>query len=63
MNTLFFIQSWRRLGTVVFGAAAWLTLAGCAIDTDAVVTDAVSGALTAAVNSLVEALSAYLAGT
>ena len=51
-----------RLGALVLGGALLLSLGGCPIDGDEVLTATVEAALNAATTSLVDALSAYLAG-
>lgn len=45
------------------GAAVLVCTGGCPIDEDAVITETTHAALTAAVESLVDALAQYLAGT
>jgi len=52
-----------RAGTLLFGGVLLLSTGGCPVDNDAVLTETVQAALTAAVNSFVESLSTYLAGT
>ena len=55
-------QAVQRAGAVVLGAALLISTGGCVIDTNAVVTETVRAGLEAAVSSLVDSLSAYLAG-
>ncbi|MEW6250288.1 MAG: hypothetical protein AB1716_06555 [Planctomycetota bacterium] len=54
-------SSWR-LPALVLGGVLFLSLGGCPIDGDEVITEAVRAVLTAATDSLVENLSTYLAG-
>lgn len=47
----------------LIGTALLVCTGGCPIDEDAVITESTRAALTAAVESLVDALAQYLAGT
>jgi hypothetical protein len=51
-----------RVGTLVLGGALLLSMGGCPINGDDVLTATVGAALNAASTSFVDALSAYLAG-
>ena len=51
-----------RLGALVLGGALLLSMGGCPINGDDVLTATVGAALNAASTSFVDALSAYLAG-
>ena len=51
------------MGVLLLSAVLLSSLPGCAVDTDALITDTVQAALTSVVNSAVDSLSAYLAGT
>jgi len=56
-------RTFWRLAVVVLSGGLLLNCGGCPVDTDSVVTATVEASLTAVVSSLVDALSAYLAGT
>jgi hypothetical protein len=51
-----------RLAALAFGGALLLSLGGCPISGDDVLTATVQAALNAATTSLVDTLSTYLAG-
>lgn len=53
----------RRLIAVLLFGTVGVAGSGCAIDSDQLVTDVVQAALNSATTSLVDTLSAYLAGT
>ena len=46
----------------MLGGALLFLVGGCPVDMDALITDVVNAALESATNSVVDALSAYLAG-
>lgn len=52
----------RRWGVFGLGVLLWAAVAGCPVDSDAVVTESVRAGLDAAVASLVDKLEIYLAG-
>jgi hypothetical protein len=54
-------SSWW-LGTLVLAGILLMSIGGCPIDSDLVVTETTRAALQAAVDSLVDSLSQYLAG-
>jgi hypothetical protein len=57
-------RSMWRLAALLLGTTPLLLAAnGCPVDGKTVLTDSVNAALTAVVQSLVDALSTYLAGT
>lgn len=47
---------------LVIGGALLLLMGGCPVDSDALIADVVRAALESTTNSVLEALSAYLAG-
>jgi hypothetical protein len=58
------MRRYGRIGALVILCGGLLSaMGGCPIDSDALATDVVQAALLSVTNSLVEALSTYLAGT
>ena len=61
MNSRKHKRALRWLGAVVLGGAFLMSLGGCPIDNNTVVTETIRAALQSASNSIADAISAYLA--